>query len=155
VRKYNGNVNVDFKFVDEEYGRKFLGAERTARLTALFCGIAIFISCIGLFGLASFMTEQRSKEISIRKILGSSVRSIVQLLSIDFIKLVMISMIFALPAAYFAMRIFLENFSYRVDLEWYYFVATGAVALLIAVMTVSGQALKAAFSNPADAMRSE
>src|SRR5690606_6701907 len=112
ARKYNGDINLAIHFVDEEYAGKFHSVERTANLTTVFCMVAIFISCMGLFGLASFMAEQRSKEIGIRKVLGSSVSAIMILLSRDFIKLVLIAMVFALPASWYVMKIFLQGFSY-------------------------------------------
>ncbi|MFC4870691.1 ABC transporter permease [Negadavirga shengliensis] len=155
ISKFTGNANVDFHFVDEEYGKKFHSTARTATITSIFCLIAVFISCMGLFGLASFMAERRSKEIGVRKIIGASVITIVTLLSKDFVKLVMISMIFALPASWYAMKIFLQSFSYRVELEWYYFAGTGLITLVIALLTVSSQAIRTAMANPVKSLRSE
>ncbi|MEX2592614.1 MAG: ABC transporter permease [Anditalea sp.] len=153
--KYNGNINTDFNFVDEEYARKFHSAGRTAQLTSIFCAIAIFISCLGLFGLASFMAEQRKKEIGIRKVLGSSVSAIVALLSRDFVKLVIIAIVLALPLSWYAIGLFLKSFSYRIGLEWHYFALTGLAALVIALLTISGHTIKAAVKNPVDSLSRE
>jgi putative ABC transport system permease protein len=155
AKKYNGDVNMAIRFVDEEYAGKFHGAERTADLATVFCMVTIFISCMGLFGLASFMAEQRQKEIGIRKVLGSSVTAIMILLSTDFIKLVLIAMVVALPVSWYAMKIFLRGFSYRIEPEWYHFVLTGVATLLIALLTVSFQAIRAAVANPVESLRSE
>ena len=155
ARKYNGDINLAIHFVDEEYAGKFHSVERTANLTTVFCMVAIFISCMGRFGLASFMAEQRSKEIGISKVLCSSVSAIMILLSRDFIKLVLIAMVFALPASWYVMKIFLQGFSYRIELEWYHFALTAITALLIAIITVSGQAFKTAIRNPVDSLSNE
>jgi len=110
---------------------------------------------LGLFGLAAFVAEQRTREIGIRKVLGASVAQITTMLSKDFVRLVMIAIVIASPVAYWAMDAWLQHFAYRIDISWWIFVAAGAVALLIAVATTSGQAIRAAIANPVDALRSE
>lgn len=118
-------------------------------------GLAVFIACLGLFGLASFMTEQRTKEIGVRKVLGASVPGVIVLLTKEFSKWVIIANVFAWPFAYYAMNKWLNNYSYRVPIFWWIFLAAGAAALIIASLTVSYQAVKAARANPADALRYE
>ncbi len=115
----------------------------------------MFVACLGLFGLAAFTAERRTKEIGIRKVLGASAGSIVMLLSKDFLTLVMVANLIAWPVAYWAMRDWLTNFAYRIDLHWIIFVLSGGLALLVAFLTVSYQAWKAACTNPVDALRKE
>jgi putative ABC transport system permease protein len=117
--------------------------------------LAIFIACLGLFGLATFIAEQRTKEIGIRKVLGASVQGIVQMLSKDFMKLVAISFIIAAPMAWYFMHKWLQDFAYRVNISWWIFVAAGLAALLIALATVSFQAIRAAITNPVKSLRTE
>ena len=113
------------------------------------------IACLGLFGLAAFTAEQRTKEIGIRKVLGASAASVINMLNKEFIKLVLISSVIAIPLAWWAMNEWLEDFAYRVEIGWWVFVVAGIIALLIAVLTVSSQAIKAAFANPVKSLRSE
>jgi ABC-type antimicrobial peptide transport system permease subunit len=124
-------------------------------LAALFAGLTIFISCLGLFGLATYMAENRIKEIGVRKVLGASVMSITTLLSKDFLKLIIISIIIATPIAWWAMHSWLNNYTYKVDIEWWVFIAAGLLSVTIALVTVSYQAIKAATSNPVKSLRSE
>ena len=121
----------------------------------MFAGIAIFVACLGLFGLVAFTAERRTKEIGIRKVLGASVSGIVMLLSKDFVKLVLIANVIAWPIAYWAMRDWLANFAYRINLDWQIFALSGGLALVVAVLTVGYQAWKAARANPVDALRYE
>jgi putative ABC transport system permease protein len=121
----------------------------------IFAGISIFISCLGLFALAAFMAEQRRKEIGVRKVLGASVGSITTLLSKDFIMLVLISIVIASPIAWYAMNSWLTDFAYRIDIEWWIFPAAGFIAIVIAVATVSYQAISAALVNPVKSLKSE
>jgi putative ABC transport system permease protein len=121
----------------------------------LFSGLSIFISCLGLFGLATYMAENRIKEIGVRKVLGASVGSIIALLSKDFIKLVGIAIIFATPVAYYLTNKWLQDFPYRINISWWIFALAGAMALLIALLTVSFQAVKAAVANPVKSLRTE
>jgi putative ABC transport system permease protein len=154
-KKYNPEYPPEYKFVDEEYARKFTDEKRTATLASLFAALAIFISCLGLFGLAAYMAEARIKEIGIRKVLGASVSNITTLLSKDFLKLVLIALIIASPLAWYAMNRWLSDFDYRVTISWWTFAVAGALALLIALLTVCYQAIKAALRNPVRSLRSE
>ncbi|MGC4035103.1 MAG: ABC transporter permease [Chitinophagaceae bacterium] len=149
------SIPFDYKFADEEYALKFAEEERVSNLSAFFATLAIFISCLGLFGLASFVAEQRIKELGIRKILGASAFSIWRLLSRDFTILVMISCFIAIPIAWYFLSKWLNNYVYRIQLSWWVFAAAGAGALLIAIVVVSFQAIKAALANPVKALRSE
>jgi len=154
-KKYSPNFPLDYEFVDQQYATKFKSEQRVAKLTSLFSGLSVFISCLGLFGLAAYTAEQRSKEIGVRKILGATVSGIVNLLSKDFIKLVAIAFVIASPIAYYAMDSWLQDFTYRASIEWYVFALTGLLAVLIAILTVSFQAVKAAVANPVDSLRDE
>ncbi|WP_347924178.1 ABC transporter permease [Pontimicrobium sp. SW4] len=149
------NTPFDFQFVDEEYGRKFRAEERIASLAKVFTGLAIFISCLGLFGLAAFVAEQRTKEIGVRKILGASVSQLWMILSKDFITLVVISLLIASPIAYYVMSQWLLKFSYRTDISLSVFLIASSGALIITLITVSFQSVKAATSNPVDSLRTE
>lgn len=149
------NTPFDYQFVDEEYGKKFKAEERIASLSRIFTALAIFISCLGLFGLVSFVAEQRTKEIGIRKVLGASVKNLWLLLSVDFIKLVVISLVIASPIAYYMMHEWLQKFEYRVSISISVFLIAIIGALLITLLTVSLQAIKAAVANPSYSLRSE
>ena len=154
-KKYNPQYPVSFNFADEGYAQKFREEKRTGTLAALFAGLTIFISCLGLFGLATYMAENRIKEIGVRKVLGASVMSITTLLSKDFLKLIIISIIIATPIAWWAMHSWLNNYTYKVDIEWWVFIAAGLLSVTIALVTVSYQAIKAATANPVKSLRSE
>jgi putative ABC transport system permease protein len=154
-RKYNPGSPFDFNFADLEYAKKFDSEERIGKLASFFAVLAIFISCLGLFGLASFMAEQRNKEIGVRKVLGASVFSVWALLSKEFLLLVLISFLIAIPVSYSLMENWLGNYTYRTAISWLVFVLVGTGALLITLMTVGFQAIKAALSNPVIALRSE
>ena len=154
-KKYNPEYPFEYKFIDEEYATKFEDEKRTATLTALFAGLTIFISCLGLFGLAAYMAQNRIKEIGVRKVLGASVANITTLLSKDFLKLVIISLVIASPVAAFAMYKWLQDYPYRVNIEWWVFVIAGLAAVTIALLTVSFQAIKAATANPVKNLRTE
>jgi len=145
----------DYRFVDEEYNRKFAAEERIGILAGFFGLFAVFISCLGLFGLASFVAEQRTKEIGVRKVLGASIFRLWTLLSKEFVVLVFISLLFASPVAYYFMHGWLENYQYRANLSWWIFIGAGTGALLITLLTVSFQAIKAAIANPVRSLRSE
>lgn len=149
------NTPFDFQFVDEEYGKKFRAEERIASLAKVFTGLAIFISCLGLFGLAAFVAEQRTKEIGVRKILGASVSQLWMILSKDFITLIVISLVIASPIAYYIMNQWLQKFSYRTDISLSVFLIASSGALIITLITVSFQSIKAATSNPVDSLRTE
>jgi putative ABC transport system permease protein len=154
-KKYNPSVPFAYKFVDDEYARKFGDEERVGRLAAGFAGLAIFISLLGLFGMASFMAEQRVREIGVRKVLGASVASLWRLLSVDFVGLVMISLLIATPVAWIFMSNWLRHYTYRSDLAWWIFVGAGAGAMGITLLTVSVQAIRAAVANPVRSLRAE
>jgi hypothetical protein len=153
--KYSPNQPFDYHFVDEDYAKKFGDEQRTGQLAGVFAGLAIFISCLGLFGMASFMAEQRVKEIGVRKVLGAGVFSLCRLLSKDFVVLVGIALLIALPLSWFGMHRWLESYQYRSGMSWWIFGATAMAALLITLLTVSVQAVKAAMANPIDSLRSE
>lgn len=153
--KYSPHFPFKYRFVDDDYNNMYIYERYLARISNTFTFLAIFIACLGLFGLASFMTEQRTKEIGVRKVLGASVPGIIVLLTKEFSKWVIIANVIAWPIAYFAMNKWLNNYSYRVPIFWWIFVAAGAAALAIASLTVSYQAVKAARANPVDALRYE
>lgn len=154
-KKYNPEQPFDYRFNDEEYGKKFGDEERIGKLASLFAVLAIFISCLGLFGMASFMAEQRIKEIGVRKVLGASVFNLWQLLSKDFVAMVLISFLIATPVAYYLMHNWLQNYTYRTGLSWWIFAIAGVGALVITLLTVSFQAIKAAIANPVKSLRTE
>jgi len=154
-KKYNPAYPFEYKFIDEEYAKKFDDQELTGKLAALFSGLTIFISCLGLFGLATYMAESRVKEIGVRKILGASVTNITALLSGDFVKLVVIAIVIASPLAWWIAGKWLEDYQYRTNISWWMFAAAGMVAILIALITVSFQAIKAAMANPVKSLRTE
>jgi hypothetical protein len=145
----------DYTFVDQEYAKKFAGEERIGRLTALFSVLAIFISCIGIFGMASFMAEQRIKEIGIRKVLGASVGSLWHLLSGDFVRLAIVAAVIAMPVGWWVMSRWLDNYSYRSPFSWWVFAVAGLGAVLITLLTVSCQAIRAATANPVKSLKTE
>ena len=155
LKKYTPNVPFEYKFVDEEYAQKFGDEERVGKLATFFAILAVFISCLGLFGLASFVAEQRTKEIGIRKVLGASVANLWGLLSKDFVRLVIISSLLSAPIAYYLMNNWIQKYDYRTDIPWWVFVAVSAGALLITLLTVSFQSIKAALMNPVKSLRSE
>jgi ABC-type antimicrobial peptide transport system permease subunit len=154
-KKYNPQYPFEYKFVDETYAQKFDNEQRQGTLAALFAGLAIFISCLGLFGLATYMAENRIKEIGIRKVLGASVAGITTLLSKDFITLVIISFAIAAPISYWAMSNWLMDYTYHVSVNWWVFALAGFLSVMIALLTVSFQAIKAAMANPVNSLRSE
>ncbi|ULC59198.1 ABC transporter permease [Flaviramulus sp. BrNp1-15] len=154
-KKFFPNLPFQYQFIDEEYGRKFAAEERVASLARVFTGLAIFISCLGLFGLASFVAEQRTKEIGVRKVLGATVANLWMLLSKDFVQLVIIALILAAPIAYYVMHEWVQKFAYRTDISLWIFLAAGIGALVITIITVSFQSIKAALANPTKSLRTE
>ena len=154
-KKYAPNSPFEYSFVDSDYERKFGDEERVSKLASVFAVLAIFISCLGLFGMASFIAEQRTKEIGVRKILGATVMNLWGLLSREFVMLVIISFLIATPVAYYFMHNWLQNYQYRTDLSWWIFAAAGTGALIITLATVSFQAIKAAIANPVKSLRAE
>jgi len=149
------NRPFSYFFLDEFFDKQYRNEERFGKLFLNFAILAIFISCLGLLGLASYSTIQRTKEIGIRKAMGATVSNIVNLLSIDFLKLVFLAFIIATPVAWFAMYKWLQNFAYRSDFNWYVFAVAGVTAVIIAFFTVSFQAIKAAIANPVKSLRTE
>ncbi|RYG01494.1 MAG: FtsX-like permease family protein, partial [Chitinophagaceae bacterium] len=154
-KKYNPAAPFEYSFVDEEYARKFGDEERIGKLATFFAILAIFISCLGLFGLASFVAEQRTKEIGVRKVLGASVLNLWQLLSKDFVVLVLISCFISIPIAYFSLNNWLQRYEYRADISWWIFVVSIAGALFITLLTVSFQAIKASTANPVKSLKTD
>jgi ABC-type antimicrobial peptide transport system permease subunit len=144
-----------YNFTDEEYSSLYKSEETVSSLSDYFAFIAIFISCLGLLGLAMFTAEQRKKEIGIRKVLGATAFGIISLLSKDFLNLVFIACIIAFPVAWWAMNNWLQDFAYRINISWWFFVVAAAAALLIALATISFQAIKAAIANPVKSLRME
>jgi len=154
-KKYNPEYPFEYHFVDDEYAKKFEDEKRTGTLAGLFAALTIFISCLGLFGLATYMAENRVKEIGVRKVLGASVAGISALLSKDFVKLVLVAFIVAAPVAWWLMTVWLRDYPYHVGVQWWVFIMAGALSVLIALFTVSYQAIKAAVANPAKSLRTE
>jgi putative ABC transport system permease protein len=144
-----------YSFLDEHFAELYRADGQVSQIVGVLAGLAIFISCLGLFGLASYSAERRVKEIGVRKVMGASVAGIVALLSKDFMKLVVISILIAMPLAWLLVRYWLQNFAYKVDIQWWIFVAAGLLAVLIAQLTVSFQSIKAALTNPVKSLRSE
>ncbi len=155
LKKYNPDYPFEYHFVDEQYALKFEDTKRTATLSALFAGLTIIISCLGLFGLSSFMAVQRTKEIGVRKILGASVMNLWQLLSRDFVFLVLIAICIAVPVSYYFMNKWLLQFEYRDTISWWIFASAGLGAIMITLLTVSYQSVKAAITNPVTSLRTE
>ncbi|HEU4903419.1 MAG TPA: FtsX-like permease family protein, partial [Flavisolibacter sp.] len=151
----NPNEPFEYSFMDEDFQKNYESENKLQGMVDSFTVIAILISCLGLFGLATFSAEQRIKEIGIRKVLGASVSNLVGLLSKEFVKLVLISLVIASPIAWFVMNKWLEDFAYRTSIGWWVFAATGITALVIALITVSFQAIKAALTNPVKNLRTE
>jgi putative ABC transport system permease protein len=154
-KKINPGSPFAYSFADEEFGKKFATEERIGKLSQFFAILAILISCLGLFGLASFVAEQRTKEIGIRKVLGASVTNLWQMLSKDFVVLVIISCLLSAPIAYYFMNDWLQKYNYRTEISWWVFVISAMGALLITLITVSFQAIRAALMNPVKSLKTE
>ncbi|MES2063899.1 MAG: ABC transporter permease [Bacteroidota bacterium] len=154
-KKYNSEYPFEYHFVDEEYNKKFADEQRVGTLASLFAGLTIFISCLGLFGLATYMAQNRIKEIGVRKVLGASVFGVTSMLSKDFLKLVAIAFIFATPIAWYSMEHWLQTYAYRVNISVWVFAIAAFVTTLLSIVTVSFQAVKAALANPVKSLRSE
>ncbi|HEY1872652.1 MAG TPA: FtsX-like permease family protein, partial [Chitinophagaceae bacterium] len=156
LRKNNPSYPFTYQFVDDLYNKMFLNEALIGKLSRVFAGLAIFISCLGLFGLAAYTAERRTKEIGVRKVLGASVTGIASLLSKDFLKLIIISCIVAFPVAWWAMNNWLKKYDkYRIEISWWVFFAAGISAILITLLTISFQSIKAAAANPVKSLRSE
>ncbi|HTH31633.1 MAG TPA: FtsX-like permease family protein, partial [Lacibacter sp.] len=154
-KQVNPGYAINLQFLDETFKAQYLSEERTLTLAKYFAWLTILISCLGLFGLAAFDTERRTKEIGIRKILGANTNGLIALLSKDFLKLVIIAIILASPVSYYLMNEWLQDFAYKVNISWWIFIVAGVLALFIALLTVSFQAIKAAVANPVKSLRTE
>jgi putative ABC transport system permease protein len=154
-KKFEPHQPIRFSFLDDSYAAMYADVQRMGRIFTCFAVFAIVVACLGLFALSAFMIEQRSKEIGIRLVMGASLKNIFNLLTIDFVKLVMLSIVIAVPLAWYAMRQWLQDFAYRVDITWQVFAAAGLVALLIALFTISYQSVRAGLLNPVKSLRSE
>ncbi|MDB5130285.1 MAG: cell division protein FtsX [Mucilaginibacter sp.] len=149
------NVQMNFSFMDQDFDASYRTEQRVGKIFIVFTSLAIIIACLGLFGLAAYAAEQRTKEIGIRKILGASISAIAAMLSFDFIKLVFIAILISLPAGWFLMNKWLQDFAYRQNIQWWVFAVAGFGAIMIAFVTISFQSIKAALSNPVNSLRSE
>ncbi|MEL7248463.1 MAG: ABC transporter permease [Bacteroidota bacterium] len=153
--KFDPVNTFDYSFIDQQHSDKFEDENRLGKLAGFFTLLAIFISCLGLFGMAAYVSERRSREIGIRKVLGATIYSIVNLISTDFLKLVAIALVFATPVAYWVMQGWLQDYAYRIEIRWWVFALAGGLALGIALFTVGLQSLKAALRNPVEAIRND
>ncbi len=154
-KKLVPSVPFDYQFADTEYAQKFAAEERVGKLASVFATLAILISCLGLFGLASFIAEKRTKEIGVRKVLGASVYNLWKMLSKDFVILVIISCLIAIPVAWYYLNQWLQSYEYRTEISWWIFPLVAGGALLVTIITVSLQAIKAAVANPVKSLRAE
>jgi len=154
-KQLNPRFPFTYKFADEEYQKLYTSESIVHRLSNCFAGLAIFISCLGLLGLAMFTAEQRTKEFGIRKVLGARVSTLFGLLSREFLLLVLVAFVVASPLAWWAMHEWLKNFAYHINVQWWVFLLAGVTALFIALITVSFQALKVAVANPVKSLRAE
>jgi putative ABC transport system permease protein len=152
---FNTNEPFTYAFMDDLYNQVYRAEQKTGTILNVFSVLTIFIACLGLFGLAAYTAEQRTKEIGIRKVLGASVSQVTKMLSKEFLKLVVIASLIAFPVAWWAMHKWLENFAYRITVSWWVFAFAGIIALLIALVTVSFQSIKAAIANPIKSLRTE
>jgi putative ABC transport system permease protein len=151
-KKYADNETIDYSFLDQDVGRMYDADQETSRIVTMFSILAIFVACLGL---AAFVTEQKTKEIGIRKVLGASVMEIIALLSKEFIKWILIANAIAWPLAYYVMNNWLKNFAYRIDMSVWIFAASGLLVMVLALLTVSSHAIKAAAANPVESLRYE
>lgn len=154
-KRFNPAFPLKYQFADQEFAKQYKSEKVVSSLSGYFAFLAIFISCLGLFGLAAFTAEQRTKEIGVRKVLGASVTNLVGMLSADFVKLVAIAALIAFPISWYFLKGWLEEYAYRIEMQWWYFLVAGIAALLIALITVSFQAIKAALMNPVRSLKSE
>ncbi|HEY5465029.1 MAG TPA: FtsX-like permease family protein, partial [Hanamia sp.] len=152
---FNPEGPLDYTFLDDNFAKLYASEIRTQKIFSAFALIAIIIASLGLFGLSAFVIEQRTKEIGIRKVLGASVQNVLVLVSKDFLLLVGIAFLISVPVTWWAMHNWLQDFAYRINIHWWVFVLAGIVAILISVLTISFQAVKAAVANPVKSLRSE
>jgi putative ABC transport system permease protein len=146
-------IPFSYRFLDESFNDLYRSEQRIGKIVLTFSILAIFIACLGLFGLAAFVAEQRSREIGIRKVLGASVQGIVELLSREFMLLVLISFLIAIPLGWYFMNKWLQDFAYRIQISWWVFAVAGVLAFVIALFTISFQAIRAALANPVKSLR--
>jgi putative ABC transport system permease protein len=154
-KKYNKETPFSYTFMDDAFNAQYEAEDRLASIFSIFTLITIILAAMGLFGLAAFTIEQRTKEIGIRKVLGASITSINGLLSKDFLKLVLLSILVASPVAWWFMHKWLQGFAYRINIQWWMFAGAGLLAVIVAIITVSYHAIRAAIANPVDSLRSE
>jgi putative ABC transport system permease protein len=154
-KKFSPDQPIRYSFLDQEFANMYADVQRTGSIFTSFAVLAIIIACLGLFALSAFMAEQRSKEIGIRKVLGASVQGIATLLSGDFVKLVLLAILIASPIAWWGMNRWLRDFAYKIAISWWMFAVAGLGAMLIALLTVSFQSVKAALDNPVKSLRSD
>jgi putative ABC transport system permease protein len=152
---YKTDEPFTYNFLDDLYNKTYSAEQKTGTILSIFSVLTIFVACLGLFGLATYTAEQRTKEIGIRKVLGASAGQVAQMLSKEFIKLVLVASVIAFPAAWWAMNKWLQSFAYRINISWWMFLVAATAALLIALITVSFQAIKAAVTNPVESLRTE
>jgi putative ABC transport system permease protein len=153
--RFTPEYPLEYKFLDENFETMYNSEDKLNSLLWIFTGIAVFVGCLGLFGLAAFSAERRKKEVGIRKVLGASVRGVVMLLSKDFIKLVVISLLIASPLAYYFMHDWLNDFAFRINISWWIFGIAAVGAIGIAFLTVGYQAIRSATANPVKSLRTE
>jgi putative ABC transport system permease protein len=154
-KKFSADRPFEYNFLDETYAGLYQSESRFQKVFISLVVLGIIIACLGLFGLATFAAQQRVKEIGIRKVLGASVSNLISLLSKDFLKLVIIALILAVPIAWFAMNKWLQDFAYRINIHWWVFLVAAFITVFIAWITISAQAFKAAASNPVKSLRTE
>lgn len=147
------NVPFEYEFADQDYALKFASEERIGKLAALFAALAVFISCLGLFGMSAFMAEQRTREIGIRKVLGASIPNVLGLLSRDFLKLISLSLLIGMPASWYGMHRWLSRYTYHTPLSWWIFVTAGLATLALTLLTISYQSIRAALADPVKSLR--
>jgi putative ABC transport system permease protein len=152
---FHSDMPFSYTFLDDRFNETYKAEQKTGQILGTFAGLTIFVACLGLFGLATFTAEQRTKEIGVRKVLGASVAGIIALLSKDFLKLVVIALLIATPAAWWLMDRWLQEFAYKIDVTWWMFAVAGALSVLVALCTISYQSVKAALMNPVESLRSE
>jgi len=146
---------MSYRFMDEDFDNLYRSEQRMGRVFVTFALLSILIACLGLFGLAAFTSERRTKEIGVRKVLGASIAQIISMLSADFLKLVVVAILIASPLAWYAMNRWLADFAYRIEMEWWMFALAGLGAVAVALLTVSFQAIKAAVANPVESLKAE
>ena len=154
-KQFSPERPFEYNFLDETFSRLYQSESRFQKVFISLVILGIIIACLGLLGLATFAAQQRVKEIGIRKVLGASVGGLVALLSKDFLKLVLLALVLAIPIAWYAMNQWLQDFAYRIHIQWWIFIIAALIALIIALLTISSQAIKAALSNPVKSLRTE